>query len=93
MFYAVLQTPTGNISRKLVGVGQLDVFFVLVAGEGIEIDRSKINSYIGRLSVGNAGVLVVTGIMYAVIVEKMPAPYRQIMPAIATKRLNWAALD
>src|SRR4030065_2857656 len=79
MFYAALQTPTGNINRKCVGIGQLNVFFVLVAGDGIEVNRIEINSYAGRLGVGNAGILVVTGIMDAVIFEQVPASYCQII--------------
>ena len=79
VFCAALQRPAGNINLEHVWIGQLDVFFVLVAGDRIKIDRTEINCYACRLGVGNAGILVITGIVDAVIFEQVAAPDRQII--------------
>ena len=79
MFYAALQTPSGYINLKCVGIVKLYIFFVLIRGDWIELNRIEVNGYVIRLGIGNAGILVVTRIMDAVVLKKVPATDLQII--------------
>ena len=78
MLYAAFQPPAGNINCDCVGVVELDVFFILVAGWRVEHDSSKIDGYAVRLGIGDAGILVVSGIVDTVIDKQVITPHRQI---------------
>ncbi len=78
MLDTFFQPPAGNINCDCVGVVKLDVFFILVAGWRVEHDISKVDGYAVRLGIGDAGILVVSGIVDTVIDKQVIAPDRQI---------------
>src|SRR5688500_14642879 len=62
------EDPSGNIDRKTIGIGQLNVFLILIAAHWIGINGTKVHNRARRLLVWN-----VSGAWGSSAVKRIPA--------------------